>query len=158
MPTRLPNSTTTLYQQPDGTYQITASGVSGETPTTVYVTDLVCTDDLDANGAETTSDLQAFAQDIYHLMIEAFGSNLADPTGGLGLNSLLSGSAQDAKAVLATVDPMIRQDPRTDQSTTTATYDGAGNLTGAQIVVLPVGSLLPIQFSWAPVSGLQRVQ
>ena len=61
MPTRLPNSTTTLYQQPDGTYQITASGVSGETPTTVYVTDLVCTDDLDANGAETTSDLQAFA-------------------------------------------------------------------------------------------------
>lgn len=157
MAVRLPQSTATLFEQPDGTFSATSTGVVGEQAVTVQITDLVCTDDLAASGAETTSDLQALAQDIYHLLIETPGSNLADPTGGLGLNVLLSGTTIAAQAVLATIDPMIGRDPRVDTSTTTATFATDGSLVGAQIVVLPIGSLLPIQFSWSKATGLQQV-
>lgn len=157
MAVRLPQTTATLYEQPDGTFTDTSTGVDGEAATTVNVTDLVCVDDLDANGAETMSDLQAFAQDIYHLLSETLGSNLADPTGGLGLANVLSSSTEDALAALANVDPQISADPRTATSTTTPTYAADGSLVGASISVLPIGALLPIQFSWSAVSGLQQV-
>jgi hypothetical protein len=124
---------------------------------TVPVTDLVCTDDLDPNGAETTSDLQALAQDLYHLIIETPGSNLADPTGGLGIEGILSGPAANVRRALAQFDAQIGTDPRVANSVTTVTSDANGQPLSANIEILPIGSLLPIQFAWSKVTGLQRV-
>jgi hypothetical protein len=151
----LPITMATLYEQPDGTYSATSTGANGEQTVQVPVTDLVAVDDLDANGAETTSDLQAYAQDIYHELIEAPGSNLADPAGGIGIGGLMSGASSDVVRAVSTIDPRLSQDPRCAKSETTLVTDSLGAPVSASIDIEPVGSLLPLNFSWSKSAGLQ---
>ncbi len=54
--------------------------------------DLLCVDDLDQFGGELDDPIAELAQDNYHRLIEAPGSNPDDPNRGLGLEDLLSAS------------------------------------------------------------------
>ena len=53
--------------------------------------DLVCVDDLDEYASETDDELEGLAQDLYHRLLEDFGSNPDDEARGVGLLSRLSG-------------------------------------------------------------------
>lgn len=155
--TILPISRATMYLQPDGTYSETSTGVAGETAVTVPVTDLVLMDDLDPGGAETTSDLQAYSQDCYHVIAEALGSNLADPTAGADADGLLSASDDKVAAWGSTVDRQIELDPRTESCSSMSTKDPATGEWSSTITIVPKGTLLPIVFAWSRLTGLHKV-
>ena len=156
MPSFLPISAATLFLQPDGTYSSSSTGAAGESAITVPITDLVCMDDLDPNGSETTSDLQNLTQDIYHVILETLGANLDDPTRGIGIENVLSASSLDVTALPPIVDRQIELDARVQSSTTTLTQDsGAPNSWTILIEVLPVGSVLPIQYSYSSTGRLR---
>ncbi len=141
MPSNLPLSTTTLYLQANGTYTSVSTGAAGETAKQVAITDLVCVDDLDPNGGETTSDLQAAIQDWYHVLIQAPNANLDQPGAGIGLDGALSGSAADVQRFPAMIDNWFRTDTRVANCTTTLT--GLGDTWNLIIVIQPSGALLP---------------
>lgn len=88
------------------------------------VPDLVCWDDLDPYGAETTDDLEQYEQDTYHALIQNRGENLADPAAGLGIEDALGGPS----------DPNLKHRIETeclkDERTLTST---------AQVTTLPSG-------------------
>jgi hypothetical protein len=149
----LPITTATLYLEPDGTYSATATGVAGETTVTVNVTDGVCVTDLDPNSNETTSDLQGLAQDIYHILLEAPGSNLDDPTRGVGCEGYLSGSGAQLAALPAIIDSQLRKDTRIDSSTSGLTQNPDGSYL-LSILVVADGSILPLGFAYTSAGGL----
>lgn len=153
MPIAYPQSTATLFQQPDGTYTAASTGVAGETACAIPITDLVCVDDLDANGAETRSDLQSLAQDLYHVLLQVLGSNPDDEGRGIGASSALSGSSADFARAVQGIDPMIELDPRVQQSTTTQTTNPDGSPL-VLISVLPIGSVQPLEYTWSKLAGL----
>lgn len=74
--------------------------------------DLVCWDDLDLYGAETTDDLEQYEQDSYHCLIENRGENLADPNGGLGLEDGLGGPFDPN--LKNDIETELKKDERTD--------------------------------------------
>jgi hypothetical protein len=47
--------------------------------------------DLDPFGAETSGAYEELAQDMYHVVEQDLGSNLDDPTRGLGVANMISG-------------------------------------------------------------------
>jgi hypothetical protein len=143
-----------LYLQPSGLYQQASSGVQGETAVTVPITDAVWMDDIDPNGSETTSDLQSLVQDCYHVLWETLGANLDDPTRGIGVENALSNSAQDILAMPSNVDRQIELDDRVAKSVTTVAQTGPVNWSMTS-TVYPVGSVLPITFTYSPAQGLQ---
>jgi len=73
----------------------------------------VCLDDLDRFGAELDEPLAELAQDLYHRIIEAPGSNLDDPARGYGLEGRLSGAGR-AGSLLATIQHGIEAELRKD--------------------------------------------
>lgn len=152
----LPQSTAVLYLQPSGIYLATSSGVSGELPVTVPVTDGVCTDDLDPNGNETTSDAQALAQDVYHIILEELGSNLDDPNRGIGADGYLSASSATLAALPSTIDSQLRKDTRIDSSKSTLTTDASGAWT-LQVQLVATGSVIPLGFAFDPSTGLVQL-
>lgn len=152
---RLPQTTVTYYLQPNGTYADTSTGVTGESPILIPVVDAVCLDDLDQNGNETTSDLQVLAQDVYHLLLEAPGSNLDDPTRGVGLDGLLSKPAPDLVAAANTIDAQLRKDKRIGASKTTLTANPDGSYT-VSVAIVVNGSLLPLGYLYSSAAGLVK--
>lgn len=52
--------------------------------------DLRCLDDMSLFADECANELEELEQDVYHVLIQESGSNLDDPTRGLGLDDLLS--------------------------------------------------------------------
>lgn len=54
------------------------------------MSDLLWLTDLDISGAETQSDNDELVQDTFHVLEQDLGSNLDDPTRGLGVANLLS--------------------------------------------------------------------
>ena len=76
------------------------------------VPDVVCIDDIDQNGLETTSDLQTLEQDVYHLLIEIKGSNIDDITRGLGIEGLLSAAANRLGGKAQEIESQLQQDAR----------------------------------------------
>lgn len=155
MPT-LPISSTILFLQSSGLYQVASSGAQGETAVTVPITDAVWMDDADPNGSETTSDLQALVQDCYHVLIQTLGANLDDPTRGIGVEEALSNSAADILAMPANVDRQMLLDPRVRTSTTTVTQTGPLSWS-LQTTIEPTGDVMPISFSYSTGQGLQVV-
>jgi hypothetical protein len=156
VPTALPISSTVLYLQPSGIYQETSSGIQGETAVTVPITDAVWFDDMDPNGSETTSDLQSLTQDCYHVLLETLGSNLDDPTRGIGVENALSASSTVLLAMPSQVDAQLLRDDRVQSSTTTLSQTGSLSWS-MQTKVVPVGAVLPITYSYSPAQGLQVV-
>ena len=55
-----------------------------------------CFEDMDQFGSETVDELENLAQDLYHRLIEDPGSNLDDPSRGMGLLNVLSAGVSDA--------------------------------------------------------------
>lgn len=94
------------------------------------VPDLVWVEDMDLFAAETTSDLQTLEQDVFHMLIEAIGTNIDDLNRGAGIGRLLSGTETQLADSTRTIDAQLQKDPRIDSSTTTITK-------------LPPGSMLP---------------
>ncbi len=58
--------------------------------------DALALDDLDQFGGEIDDPLLELAQDLYHRIIEAPGSNLDDPARGYGLEGRLSSGGRTA--------------------------------------------------------------
>jgi hypothetical protein len=156
VPTVLPISSTVLYLQPSGTYQETSSGVQGETAVTVPITDALWFDDMDPNGGETSSDLQSLTQDCYHVLLETLGSNLDDPTRGIGVENALSASSTVLLAMPSQIDAQLLRDDRVQSSTTTLSQISTLSW-GLKTNVVPVGAVLPITYSYSPSQGLQVV-
>lgn len=76
------------------------------------IPDLVGFDDLDANGAETTSDLQTLFQDVYHVALELLGTNPDDPTRGAGLATYLSGTSVQLQTAGGVLENQLLADDR----------------------------------------------
>jgi len=152
MATVLPLTSVTMYLQPDGTYATASTGLDGETAVQVPVTDFVGMDDLDANGSETASDFQALAQDVYHLLWQSLGSDLDDPTRGVGAEDSLSGTTTQFLRNVGSIDAQLKSDTRIARSETTV------NGTSVSVQILPVGSVLPISYSYSPLTGVQLVK
>lgn len=153
VPQALPITTGILFLEPDGSYQLTASGVPGETQVTVRVTDAVCLDDLDPSGSETTSDLQALAQDVYHLLLQILGSNLDAPTLGIGIKNLLSASSLKLAAAASIVDSQLRKDARIAGSQTTVVQSSDGSY-AINITIVASGTVLPLSYQYSKQTGL----
>ncbi len=122
-------------------------------PLPLTYADAVCTDDLDPNGNETTSDLQNLAQDIYHILLEAPGSNLDDPARGIGVEGLLSGTSLTLTQAASVIDSQLRKDDRIDSSTTTLTLD-AGGTYQLTILVTVDATVLPLGYTFSQQGGL----
>lgn len=127
------------------------SNAQSQLPLTI--TDLVCVDDLDPGGSETTSDLQALQQDLYHILVEAFGSNPDDPNRGIGVEGLLGGTSANLQAAASSIDSQFRKDDRVEQSQTTLTYDPSADEYTIGVQVVPVGSLLPLALGYTYSKG-----
>jgi hypothetical protein len=120
------------------------------------VPDAVCVDDLDPNGNETTSDLQTLAQDVYHILLEAPGSNPDDPARGIGLEGYLSGTTVDLGLVPRIIDAELRKDARIDSSSSTLVLNDDGSYS-LNIAIDVNGSVLPLGFVFTQVGGLVQV-
>lgn len=90
--------------------------------------ELVCLDDFDPYGAETTSDLQNYTQDIYHRISQAHGSNPDAPDAGAGGETILSTSRTPAEIQNLFVTEALN-DPRTITATCAVTQLEDGSMT-----------------------------
>lgn len=84
-------------------------------------------DDLDIGGLDTADESEMLEQDCYHVIIEALGSNLEDPTSGVGVDGALSGPTNSAFA--ADTEQQLATDIRVAGVQATLTDDGNGSLT-----------------------------
>ncbi len=90
------------------------------------VVDLVCLDDLDEFASETNDELDLFAQDVYHRLLEDYGSNPDDEDRGVGLLSRLSGS-DDPIMIGRLIEADILKDPRALTCVARVERRGVGN-------------------------------
>jgi hypothetical protein len=113
-------------------------------------------DDMDPNGAETDSDLESLIQDVFHILSEVLGSNLADPDDGVGLGDSLSGTSDALLAKAALVDAQLGNVTRITGSQTTIGQQAEGSwLVTVQVVAS--GSVVPLNFVIGP-NGLTGPQ
>jgi len=152
--TTLPQSTATLWLQPDGSYAVSSTGVSGEVARQVPVTDAVCLDDLDPNGNETTDDAQALAQDLYHVLWETLGSNPDALDQGVGVIGFCSSSSLKVQSLPAIIDSQFRKDTRVVTSRTTLVVRADGTYL-IQAKVQALGTIIPLGWTFSPTGGLQ---
>lgn len=87
--------------------------------------DLRWFDDMDQFGAETDDALEDLEQDLYHVLIEVVGSNLADPNQGLGIEDVLSGPYDTGWK--KKIEQALEKDDRVQNATATITQLDAGN-------------------------------
>jgi len=151
-----PQSTATLWLQLDGTYTADSTGAQGELAVQVPLTDAVCYDDLDPYGNETTSDAQALSQDVYHILLEVYGSNLDDLARGIGVESWLSASSAKIAALPSVIDSQLRKDSRITSSRTYLSVLGTSPPSyQINIEIVADGSVIPLAFLLSQAQGLQ---
>lgn len=122
-------------------------------PLPLTYTDAVCTDDVDAFGNETTSDLQNLQQDVFHTLLETPGSNLDAPTRGIGVPLLLGADTSNLALIASTIDHQLQEDDRIDASDTTITQEADGSWTIA-ITLQVAGTVLPLNYAYSASAGL----
>jgi hypothetical protein len=100
-------------------------------------------DDLTPNAADTDSDLESLEQDCIHVIVQAAGSNAADPNSGCGASLLLNGTVDQLGMLCALIDAQLPEDTRVTGSSSTLTTldDGTYLITtivqvGAQVLTL----------------------
>jgi hypothetical protein len=120
------------------------------------VPDLVCVDDLDPNGNETKTDLETYAQDVFHQLIELPGSNPDDPDGGIGADQYLSGTIDQISKLPGIVENVLERDDRCDGcSCNIIDADPATNTPLVVDIKIAVdGKVLGLQYGWIQGSGL----
>src|SRR5215467_3909676 len=118
------------------------------TPPTLPLTypDIRCTDDMDPFATETASDLETLEQDVLHILLEDPGSNLDDPTRGIGVLSFLSGDQTTLAKLPSQIDHQLRNDDRIDSSITTVTQRPDGSFL-LEIEIAVSGQTLGLVFS-----------
>lgn len=115
--------------------------------------DAQCFDDVDGFGNETASDLETLEQDIYHILIQAPGSNPDDTTLGIGVENYLSGTEGDLAAMPSLIDEQLERDSRIDASHTTLTQDSDGDYS-INIEIVVDGETLGLSFGYSSANGL----
>ena len=123
-------------------------------PLPLTYTDLVCTDDVDPMATETTSDLQNLEQDVFHVLLEALGSNLDDLTRGVNVAAALSGPSQALDRLASRIDQQLGQDDRIDTSHSTVTQASDGSYR-IEIEIAVAGTTLGLSFAFTATGGLQ---
>lgn len=118
--------------------------------------DLVCYDDVDPLAAETQSDLESFAQDVYHLLLELPGTNPDDPNRGIGIELYLSGTFADFAKLPALIEQQIGDDPRATGCSCSITSNSNGTY-GINIQIACSTGVLPLNFEYSAASGLTRL-
>jgi|HubBroStandDraft_6_1064221.scaffolds.fasta_scaffold88330_2 hypothetical protein len=111
-------------------------------------------DDLDPSGAETASDLESLEQDVYHIIKQVLGTNLADMQKGVGAFNYLNGTSVQLRAMPGIIDAQLAQVTRitTSQSSVMQQANGAWLVS----VVVEVGAqVLNLQYVLGP-NGLSR--
>ena len=122
-------------------------------PLPLTVPDVSCFLDVDAFGRETESDLESLSQDVFHRLLEVPGSNIDDPTLGIGVEEMLSGPDVILAQVTRRIDQQLANDDRIDSVTSTLVKnpDGSFLLTIAMTVN---GSVTGLNFRFSQASGL----
>lgn len=115
--------------------------------------DLVCVDDLDPMGSETTSDFQTLQQDVYHLLIEDAGSNLDDLSRGIGVESLLNGSNINIADIQHLIDTELTKDDRISTCTTKVTIGDTG-IYYIDITITVGASVIGFNYQFTATGGL----
>jgi hypothetical protein len=150
-----PQSMATLWYQPDGTYAAASTGAQGEVAVEVPITDAVCYEDLDPNGNETTSDAQALSQDIFHILLEVYGSNLDDLARGIGVEGWLSANSDKIEALPSIIDSQLRKDTRITSSKSKLIVLGTSPPSyQINIELVASGSVIPLAFLFTQAQGL----
>lgn len=91
--------------------------------------DALCLDDLDLFGGEIDDPLEELAQDLYHRIIEAPGSNLDDPARGFGIEGRLSGAGRAGTLTTSIqhgLEAELRKDDRVHDAKATITTPAPG--------------------------------
>jgi hypothetical protein len=99
--------------------------------------DLVAYNDLDPLGSECADPLQELEQDLWHRLIETYGSNPDDPDRGVGLYGRLS-KAEDPQ-LGRDIQLDFQKDPRVDSVAVTLTYTGLAAGIACQVDIAVVG-------------------
>lgn len=115
--------------------------------------DLVCVDDLDPMGNETTSDFQTLQQDVYHLLLEEAGSNLDDLSRGIGVESLLNGSQVNIADIQHLIDTELTKDDRISTSSTKVTVADTG-IYYIDITITVGSSVIGFNYQFTATGGL----
>jgi hypothetical protein len=117
--------------------------------------DILCGNDVDPLGQETTSDLQNLMQDIQHVLQQDLGSNLDDPNRGVGIYNYLSGTNIDLQSLAGNIKSNLIDDPRIDSVSVNVQAQSSGIY--AYIIYVDIGvsgTVLPLSFSWSQATGL----
>lgn len=122
-------------------------------PLPLTFSDLVCVQDLDPNGNETTSDLQNLTQDVFHVLIETLGSNPDDPERGVGIDQYLSGTTDNLMALPRLIENQLESDDRIDAVTASVVKNADGSFTVA-IELAVDGAVLGLQYGYTSNGGL----
>lgn len=113
-----------------------------------FVPDLVCADDLDLFGAETTSELENLIQDVQHVLLETLGSNLDDPDRGVGIFAYLSASTDKFAGLPGIIETQLLTDDRITQCVCTITQDGSTDTYNIVVQIAVDGNQINLSFSW----------
>ena len=111
--------------------------------------DLVCLDDLDEFASETNDEMVQLEQDLYHRLLEEYGSNPDDEDRGVGLASRLSGT-DPPEMIARLIEADFAKDDRVLSCTATVETDGAGNdgvVARVNITVETTNGLLELGYS-----------
>lgn len=101
--------------------------------------DVRCFSDLDLAGTDIDDPVEELNQDLFHRLIERYGSNIDDPDRGVGLLDILSSSV-DAEEIAARVRTDFRKDDRVETVTTKLTKLDEGEYL-LEIDCQPIGSI-----------------
>ncbi len=120
--------------------------------------DALCLDDLDLFGGELDDPLEELAQDLYHRVIEAPGSNVDDPARGYGLEGRLSSSGKSTKlqtSIQHGIEAELRKDGRVLEVRALVTSDAVGEYRVRIEIVADEGALGIVLV--ADGSGVRRI-
>lgn len=115
--------------------------------------DLVMNGDLDPFCSETTSDLQNLIQDVGHIIEQTLGSNLDDPTRGVGIQNYLSGTQDNFNTLPGVIESQLLTDDRIDTVACQINQEGNGDW----LVLIQIGvngTIIPLQFGYSSAAGL----
>lgn len=120
------------------------------------MTDLRAWDDIDEFGTEIDDPVEELMQDVYHTLLETFGSNPDVPTRGAGLNAALSG-VFDENRRRRELEARLSQDDRIDRAQVTFTALGERGSYRIDLVLQVNGQALGLAFETDAAGNLRRL-
>lgn len=107
------------------------------------LTDFDCWDDLSLFDKDLTDPVEVLAQDVYHILIEAPGSNIDDPDRGIGILDMLS--APRDVGLAARISAQVERDERVSTCQTTVTETGPGAIR-VDLLIHTNDEVIPLAF------------